>query len=72
MTGGIRVPVCAIGEAARQAATGLTITVRNIRLISLHWQKAMAQRESVSQRQEKELCRLFYFESEYVIIYFIR
>lgn len=34
MTGGIRVPVCAIGEAVKLAVTGLVIADRNIRRIS--------------------------------------
>ncbi len=52
MKGGIRVPVCAIGEAVRQAVISLIIVVRNIHLISLRWQRAMVQKESVSQRQK--------------------
>ena len=47
----IPVPVCVIGEAAGQAVTSLMAAARNIRLISLHWQKAMVQEEFVSQRQ---------------------
>ena len=47
MKGGIRVPVCVIGEAVRPAAASLVMIVRNIRRISLHWQKAMVQKESV-------------------------
>ena len=48
MKDGIRVPVCVIGEAVRLAAASLITVVRNIRRISLHWQKAMVQKESVS------------------------
>ena len=47
MKGGIRVPVCVTGKAVRPAAASLVMIVRNIRRISLHWQKAMVQKESV-------------------------
>ena len=51
MKGGIQVPVCVSGKAVRMAVINRIIVVQNIRRISSHLQKAMAQKGFVSQMQ---------------------
>ena len=51
MIGVIQVPVCVTEEVVKQAVIPRITVVRNIRLILLHWQKAMGRRVSVLQKQ---------------------
>ncbi len=53
MTGVFRVPVCVTEEVVKQAVMLLIIIARNIRLLLLHWQKAMGRTASVLQKQRK-------------------
>ena len=53
MIGIIQVPVCVTEKVVKQAVIPQTMSVQNIRLILLHWQKAMGRKASVLQKQKR-------------------